>query len=44
MNFLPDVYVLCETCQGKRYNHETLTVKYKGYSIADLLEMNISDA
>ncbi len=44
MNFLPDVYVLCETCQGKRYNHETLAVKYKGYSIADVLEMNISDA
>jgi excinuclease ABC subunit A len=44
MNFLPDVRVLCETCQGKRYNRETLTVKYKGYSIADLLEMNISDA
>jgi excinuclease ABC subunit A len=44
MNFLPDVYVQCETCQGKRYNRETLTVKYKGYSIADLLEMNISDA
>ncbi len=43
MNFLPDVHVLCETCQGKRYNRETLTVKYKGYSIADLLEMNISD-
>jgi len=44
MNFLPDVYVLCETCQGKRYNQETLAVKYKGYSIADLLDMNISDA
>jgi excinuclease ABC subunit A len=44
MNFLPDVYVLCETCQGKRYNHETLAVKYKGYSIADLLSMNIGDA
>jgi excinuclease ABC subunit A len=44
MNFLPDVHVLCETCRGKRYNRETLTVKYKGYSIADLLEMNISDA
>jgi excinuclease ABC subunit A len=44
MSFLPDVHVLCETCQGKRYNRETLAVKYKGYSIADLLEMNISDA
>jgi excinuclease ABC subunit A len=44
MNFLPDVHVLCETCRGRRYNQETLTVKYKGYSIADLLEMNISDA
>jgi excinuclease ABC subunit A len=44
MNFLPDVYVLCESCQGKRYSRETLTVTYKGYSIADLLEMNISDA
>jgi excinuclease ABC subunit A len=43
MSFLPDVHVLCETCQGKRYNRETLSVKYKGYSIADLLEMNISD-
>jgi excinuclease ABC subunit A len=44
MNFLPDVYVLCELCGGKRYNHETLAVKYKGYSIADLLEMPASDA
>ncbi len=44
MNFLPDVHVLCEACQGKRYNRETLAVKYKGYSIADLLEMNIADA
>jgi excinuclease ABC subunit A len=44
MSFLPDVHVLCETCQGKRYNRETLAVKYKGYSIADLLEMDISDA
>ena len=44
MNFLPDVYVLCEVCGGKRYNHETLAVKYKGASIADLLEMSIADA
>src|SRR5271157_4919287 len=43
MNFLPDVYVLCEVCGGKRYNHETLAVKYKGYSIADLLETPVSD-
>src|ERR1700738_292240 len=44
MNFLPDVYVLCEVCGGKRYNHETLAVKYNGCSIADLLEMPVSDA
>jgi len=44
MNFLPDVYVVCEVCGGKRYNHETLTVKFKGYSIADLLETPIADA
>jgi excinuclease ABC subunit A len=44
MNFLPDVYVLCEVCGGKRYNHETLSVKYKGCSIADLLETPVSDA
>ena len=44
MNFLPDVYVLCEVCGGHRYNQETLAVKYKGYSIADLLESSISDA
>lgn len=44
MSFLPDVHVLCETCQGNRYNRDTLAVKYKGYSIADLLGMNISDA
>jgi len=44
MNFLPDVYVQCEVCGGKRYNHETLAVKYKGFSIADLLEMPVADA
>ena len=44
MNFLPDVYVLCEVCGGKRYNHETLAVKFKERSIADLLEMSVSDA
>ncbi|MCU1311815.1 MAG: Excinuclease subunit [Candidatus Angelobacter sp.] len=44
MNFLPDVYVQCEVCGGKRYNHETLAVKFKGYSIADLLETPIADA
>ena len=44
MNFLPDVYVVCEVCNGRRYNHETLSVKYKGYSIADVLETPVSDA
>jgi excinuclease ABC subunit A len=43
MNFLPDVYVKCEVCGGRRYNHETLSVCYNGYSIADLLEMPVSD-
>jgi excinuclease ABC subunit A len=43
MNFLPDVYVVCEVCNGRRYNQETLSVKYKGNSIADLLEMPVSD-
>src|SRR6476660_9936119 len=44
MNFLPDVYVLCEVCGGKRYNRETLAVKYKDCSIADLLETPVSEA
>jgi len=44
MNFLPDVYVLCEVCGGRRYNQETLAVKYNGCSIADLLESPVSDA
>ncbi len=44
MHFLPDVWVECETCHGKRYNLETLSVKYKGHSIADVLEMSIGQA
>ncbi|MCL2375062.1 MAG: excinuclease ABC subunit UvrA, partial [Firmicutes bacterium] len=44
MNFLPDVYVPCEVCKGKRYNRETLEVKYKGKSIADILAMTVEDA
>ena len=43
MNFLPDVYVQCEVCGGHRYNHETLSVRFNGYSIADLLETPVSD-
>src|SRR6266700_608384 len=43
MNFMPDVYVLCEVCSGKRYNHETLAVRFKDRSIADLLETSVSD-
>lgn len=44
MNFLPDVYVTCEVCNGRRYNQETLAVKFNGYSIADILELPIADA
>jgi excinuclease ABC subunit A len=44
MHFLPDVYVPCEQCHGKRYNRETLEVKFKGKSIADVLDMAIEDA
>lgn len=44
MHFLPDIYVPCEVCQGKRYNHETLEVKYKGKTIADVLDMTVEEA
>ncbi|MBB3994661.1 excinuclease ABC subunit A [Sulfitobacter undariae] len=44
MHFLPDVYVECETCKGARYNRETLEIKFKGKSIADVLDMNVEDA
>ncbi len=44
MNFLPDVYVTCEVCRGRRYNGETLAVRYKGHSISDLLDLPVEDA
>jgi len=44
MHFLPDVYVPCEVCKGKRYNHETLQVKYKGKTISDVLEMTVEES
>ena len=44
MNFLPDVYVTCEVCSGKRYNRETLEIKYKGKSISEVLDMDVDEA
>ena len=44
MHFLPDVYVACDVCHGKRYNRETLEITYKGHTIADVLEMTVEDA
>ena len=44
MHFLPDIYVPCEVCKGKRYNRETLEVRYKGKNIAEILDMTVEDA
>jgi len=44
MHFLPDIYVTCDVCHGKRYNRETLEITYKGHTIADVLEMTVEDA
>ena len=44
MNFLPDVHVECESCYGRRFNRETLEIRYKGKSISDVLEMSINEA
>lgn len=44
MHFLPDVYVPCEVCKGKRYNRETLEIRYKGKNISDVLDMTVDDA
>ena len=44
MHFLPDIYVTCDVCHGRRYNRETLEVKFKGQSITDVLDMTVEDA
>ena len=44
MHFLPDIYVTCDVCKGKRYDRETLEIKFKGKSIADVLDMTVEEA